>query len=219
MEVDQRVAEAEGLGHAHQGVVDGGVAVGVVLGHHVTGDAGDTTAPTYASFYPVSNAAGDHRDPDRTGQDVTSTLDRAGRVGTSTAGTTPGSRIAYYEKLTGHNIPEAFWTFLNASGPVQTSGVMAQQRLIDPWFYASGLPISDPYWAMATIAGKPSAVLVQAFERRVLTYVPSNPEGFRVQGWTATNGVLNTNATPGASAVSLGSKKRPSMSGTPSARK
>jgi flagellar hook protein FlgE len=24
-----------------------------------------------------------------------------------------------------------------------------------------------------------------------------NPEGFRVQGWTATNGVLNTNATPG----------------------
>src|SRR5438270_7349531 len=95
---------------------------------NVTGDAGDATAPTYASFASISNAAGDHRDPDRTGQDVTATLDRAGRVGQDAgkAGT-PGSRIAYYERLTGHNVPEAIWTFLNASGPVEVYGAMAQQ--------------------------------------------------------------------------------------------
>ena len=46
---------------------------------NVTGDAGDANAPTYASFATVSNAAGDHRDPDRTGQGVTATLDRSGR--------------------------------------------------------------------------------------------------------------------------------------------
>ena len=40
VEVDQWVAQAERLRHAHQRVVDGRVAVGVVLGHRVAGDAG-----------------------------------------------------------------------------------------------------------------------------------------------------------------------------------
>jgi len=40
VEVDQRVAQAEGLGHADQGVVDGLVAVRVVLAHDVAGDTG-----------------------------------------------------------------------------------------------------------------------------------------------------------------------------------
>ena len=149
---------------------------------NVTGDAGDTSAPTYASFAAVSNAGGDHRDPDRTGQDVTATLDRAGRVGEDMGrGGAPGSRIVYYEKLTGHNIPSAIWSFLNASGSVELNGRVVQQKLMEPWFYASGLPISDPYWAKAAIAGKPTDVLVQAYERRVLTYVPSNSEAFQVE--------------------------------------
>src|SRR5204862_33744 len=50
-----------------------------------------------------------------------------------------------------------------------------------PWYVTNGLPISDPYWAKASIAGKLTDVLVQAYERRVLTYVPSNPEGFKVE--------------------------------------
>ena len=39
VEVDQGMAQAERLGHAHQGVVDRRVAVGVVLGHDLAGDA------------------------------------------------------------------------------------------------------------------------------------------------------------------------------------
>ncbi len=38
--VHERVAQAEGLAHAHQGVVDRAVAVGVVLAHDVAGDPG-----------------------------------------------------------------------------------------------------------------------------------------------------------------------------------
>src|SRR5690606_27938414 len=38
--VHQRVAEAEVLRHAHHGVVDGRVAVGVVFPHHVADDTG-----------------------------------------------------------------------------------------------------------------------------------------------------------------------------------
>ena len=40
VEVHQRVAQGEGLGHAHEGVVDGAVAVGVEVAHDVAGDAG-----------------------------------------------------------------------------------------------------------------------------------------------------------------------------------
>ena len=51
------------------------------------------------------------------------------------------------------------------------------QPLIEPWFYASGYPISDAYWAQADVGGKVQDVLIQAFERRVLTYTPTNPAG------------------------------------------
>src|SRR5439155_6461007 len=66
-------------------------------------------------------------------------------------------------------------------GPVEVDGKVVQERLIQPWFYASGLPISDPYWAKINISGKLVAVMVQAYERRVLTYVPTNEWHFQVE--------------------------------------
>src|ERR1039457_952042 len=36
--IDQGVAHGEGLGHADQGIVDGGIAVRMVLAHHLAGD-------------------------------------------------------------------------------------------------------------------------------------------------------------------------------------
>src|SRR5207248_7514703 len=42
--------------------------------------------------------------------------------------------------------------------------------------------ISEPYWAKVKIANQPNVdVMIQAFERRVVTYVPSLPTGFQVQ--------------------------------------
>jgi hypothetical protein len=38
--VDQRVAQVPGLGHAHQGVIDGGVSVGMILLQHLSDDTG-----------------------------------------------------------------------------------------------------------------------------------------------------------------------------------
>jgi thermitase len=68
-------------------------------------------------------------------------------------------------------------------GPVLdgASNQIVNSRLSDPWFYATGLPISDPYWANVKIAGQKQDVLIQAFERRIVTYVPTAPEGFKVQ--------------------------------------
>jgi hypothetical protein len=148
----------------------------------MSGDSGDTTAPTYFAFQGVSNTqAGDHDAPNRTGQNATQTIDRNGTVGNDPSkATVKGVNFVHYENS--HNIPSIFWDFLNSSGPVyNTSGQIVNEQLINPWFYASGLPISEPYWAKATIRGASTDVLIQAYERRALTYVPTNTAGFQVE--------------------------------------
>jgi hypothetical protein len=47
--------------------------------------------------------------------------------------------------------------------------------------YVAGLPISEPYWIDATVGGQVKRVLVQLFERRVLTYTDSNADPFRIE--------------------------------------
>ena len=59
--VDQRVAHGEVLGHAHQGVVDGAVAVRVELAHHVADRAGGLAIARGRAdaelLHPVEDAA------------------------------------------------------------------------------------------------------------------------------------------------------------------
>ena len=88
----------------------------------------------------------------------------------------------HYVAETRHNIPGIFWAFLNQQGPIRLpDGTISTEQLTDPWFFATGLPISEAYWARAKIAGQQKDVLIQAFERRVLTYNPTNPAGFQVE--------------------------------------
>jgi hypothetical protein len=150
---------------------------------NVSGDADDTTAPTYQSFQSVANTSlGDHAAPSRTSQLATATLNRSGQVGDDSGKkTVPGIAFAYYEPTTKHNIPSVFWDFLNAKGPVVQNSQVVTAQVILPWFYASGFPISEPYWATVKVAGKPTAVLIQAYERRVLTYTPTNAAPFQVE--------------------------------------
>ncbi len=44
-----------------------------------------------------------------------------------------------------------------------------------------GLPITEAYWSRFTVAGVSREVLVQAFERRILTFTPSNPAQYQVE--------------------------------------
>jgi len=154
----------------------------------MSGDFGDTLAPTYFAFQKVS-VSGDridtHPSTDRTGQRVTQTIDRDGTTGNDASkGTVPGVDLVHFEAQTKHNIPSVFWAFLNSSGQVHadaTTHQLVTQQLITPWFFASGLPVSEAYWAKAKIGGQVKDVLIQAFERRALTYVPTNPVGFQVE--------------------------------------
>jgi molybdate transport system substrate-binding protein len=110
-------------------------------------------------------------------------VDRAGNVSADSGlGADPGAQISYYEPATRHNIPAAFWQYLNQTGPVDVNGKTVTAPINTPWYYASGYPITEPYWARVKIAGQANTpVLIQLYQRRVLTYVPSAAAGFKVQ--------------------------------------
>ncbi len=147
-------------------------------GEAVAGDpaVNNPNCTTYASFtYLTWTPAGD-----RTGQKVTATLARDGTVGDdgSKAGY-GGTEIAHFEPTTGHNVPKVLWDYMNASGLIYSGGYHNGQ-VVD-WLFAMGYPISEPYWARCTVGGVEKDVLVQLFERRVLTYTPSNSAGWQVE--------------------------------------
>jgi hypothetical protein len=148
-------------------------------------DADDANAPTYRSFGVVSNTwLGNHWADPQVGKFATLTITKDGTVGNdpSKAGV-PGVQIAYWDPTTHHNIPKVFGDFLNIVGPIYDGNTkrIVQGRLSEPWFYTTGLPISEAYWAKVKIGGVMKDVLIQVFERRVVTYVPTNPPGFQVE--------------------------------------
>lgn len=138
---------------------------------NVAGDADDSQGPTYASF-----AGRMARAENRVGQIATDTLARNGSIGTTAE--RPEAKLATYVPETGHNIPQVFWDFLNARGPV---GDGKQSGVLVDWVFAMGYPISEPYWTKVKVGGVERDVLVQAFQRRMLTYTPSNPDGWKVE--------------------------------------
>lgn len=145
----------------------------------VAGDADDATGPTYAAL--DKHTAGD---TDSVGILVAGSINRNGdiRYDVGDYGKRYQVSYAYYERTTNHNIAGPFWSFLNQTGLIGTGqGNLVNGRLFDPVFYATGLPITEAYWARVKVGGVTKDVLVQAFERRVLTFTPSNPPAFQVE--------------------------------------
>ena len=129
-------------------------------------------------------------------------------------------RIAYFEAATGHNIPDVFWDYLNQQAKIIQDGQSVSGPLFFPWMSVTGYPISEPYWSYVKVAGSYTDVLIQAYERRVLTYVPHLQAGFKVQmgnigqhyyDWRYLNAGGGVAGTPGRStptAVALPPKAR-----------
>ncbi len=141
-------------------------------------DLDDHAAPTYASFAAVVNKP----EGKLLGNVVNATIAQSGSTSSDSDYERYNVLQAYYEPTTQHNIPDLFWNFLNQSGPITENNQLVKARLNDPWFYATGYPISAAYWAKAIIGGQANTpVLIQAFERRVLTYVPSALTDYKVQ--------------------------------------
>jgi hypothetical protein len=145
----------------------------------VAGDLNNNAAPTYSSFSKLITLNNSNRATDLTGQSVNQGLSRDGTV--STLATAPEQiNLVNYVPETGHNIPDKFWTYLNSRGQVYQNGQYQDGPLMD-WVFVMGLPLSEPYWVKANVGGIERDVLVQVFERRILTYTPANDPAWQVE--------------------------------------
>jgi len=133
--------------------------------------------PTYATFQYLSWQRADSR----VGQAATAIIAKDGASWDDpTKAGYAGTAITYYEGTLGHNVPKVFWDYMNQSGLVYEGGSYRTGKVVD-WVFAFGYPISEPYWVRAMVAGVERDVLVQLFERRVLTYTPANAAGWQVE--------------------------------------
>lgn len=140
----------------------------------LVGDFKQDNPVTYATLAPLSSVwapegESDYEPPrfqNRTGETVTQMLTPDGEV-IPNAVPESGVTVASYDETLAHNIaaPFAEWA--------------SEQTL--PETYLLGLPITEPYWVEAPVAGEQTRVLIQAFERRFMTYTPENAEGWRTE--------------------------------------
>ena len=80
---------------------------------------------------------------------------------------------------TGHNVPSYFWQYMNRSDLFPAG-----------WLHDIGLPITEPIPAAVDkgriigtdiIRVTNAPIVIQAFQRTILTYDPNNPEGYLVE--------------------------------------
>jgi hypothetical protein len=145
---------------------------------NVAGDADDPAGPTYATFASLLAAP-----PAADGAALTWRLDRAGHVVDDPTLATQGATAAQRVSVPGleHQIASPFWTFMNASGVIYQGGDYVEAALFANPYYATGYPLTEAYWVTVRVAGVPRDVLTQCFERRCLTWTPSNPAGWQVE--------------------------------------
>ncbi|NJN18714.1 MAG: hypothetical protein HC822_21890 [Oscillochloris sp.] len=79
-------------------------------------------------------------------------------------------RAGSYDRQLGHNIAQVFADMLNQRDVVGGD-----------WRETVGLPLSEPYWVYTKVNGVERHILVQPFERRMLTYNPANPPDWQVE--------------------------------------
>ncbi len=125
----------------------------------VAGDP-DNTFPLYRD---LTNAALPPAPP--VGAPVRSVLNPDGSTASTAAGVADANAaIATTDTATGNALPRIFADFRAAVG-------------VDVIGYA----ISAPFYATVRVRGVPRLILIQAFERRVLTYNAANPPRFQVE--------------------------------------
>jgi len=144
---------------------------------------GNAIAPVYSSFKAVVTFnPGENTAPNRVNQIINQIINKAGEV--KPLDNPPAQVvIGSYEPLLGHNIPQVFLDFQNQNGLVWNGGnyIPAKVYTDNPTSNVFGYAIAEAFWAKAVVAGLEKDVLIQLYERRVLTYTPSNPAEFRVE--------------------------------------
>ncbi len=141
---------------------------------NVAGDPGDPL--TYAVLAGVRSHA-----PLAIGTTITQRINASGEVSDDSSLATYGVTATTLVDASGHTVASPFWDFMNATGTVYENGGTTNAPLFENPFYATGLPITEAYWADITLGGVQREMLLQCFERRCLTYTPGNPAEWQVE--------------------------------------
>ncbi|MBP1466570.1 hypothetical protein EYB53_012715 [Candidatus Chloroploca sp. M-50] len=163
-------------------MIDGRVQVGngafVALAPATIPVAGDPNAtfPTYADLQPYVRVQPRLGPGDTVAERLTPVGLRAAPEFANLAAARIDSAV-----VNGYGIPRAFWSYLNEGGVVYEKRRFVQVTPRFDWLYIAGYPLADAFWVRVPIAGVERDVMVQPFERRLLTYTPSNPPQFQVE--------------------------------------
>jgi hypothetical protein len=128
----------------------------------IAGDPGGSAA-TYAD---LSTKAAALLAPaqSKIGQLSNATIQASGDLGDIALPPIPQTTLTVYDGTTKHNVPDAFAQYRNRAG-----------------LASIGYAISEPFHATVKVADASRFVMVQVFERRVLTYTDTNPDPFKVE--------------------------------------
>ena len=172
----------------------------------IAGDP-DNPSPTYATLATkaVSLLAAAQS---KVGSHVTATISDKGDVTNGTPAAAPETTISAFDTDTKHNVPKVFADYRSKAG-LQTIG----------------LGISEPFRANVKVGGKATDVMIQVFERRVLTYTASNPDAFKVEmgnigahyyQWRYPKGAAPAAPPPASAAAPSGATTAPGVAGSKS---
>lgn len=143
----------------------------------------NSVAPTYASFSKVVTVSpGENVSANRVGQMVNQSISREGMVSTLTTLPDP-IKYSFYDPNLKHNIADVFYSFMYQKGRIWNGSayVMGNVYTDQPFSNVFGLPVSEAFWTRAVVSGVEKNVMVQLFERRVLTYTPTNSAPYKVE--------------------------------------
>jgi hypothetical protein len=152
----------------------------------IAGDNG-SDAPTYAALQGVASVGmpgkDNHATPIDTGAVMPALyIDKSGNVSTLGAGQDIPQPIhsAGYVQETGHNVADIFMSYFTSIGPVIENGSVVNAPLFN-WVSDFGFPVTEPFWTRIRVNGQDHTILVQAFQRRIVTYSPENADGWKVE--------------------------------------
>jgi len=201
-------------------VTNGLLATEIITGQIQTGDntfqaqappaiaiAGDptNTVPTYATLATkaVSLLA---TVQSKVGSNVTATISKTGDVTVGAPPVAPETTISVFDDTTKHNVPKVFADYRNKAG-----------------LLTIGLAKSEPFLAKVAVGGVQKDVMIQVFERRVLTYTASNPDAFKVEmgnigqhyyQWRYANTAASASPSASAPAAPSGTATAPGVAGS-----
>ncbi len=169
--------------------------------------AGDptNTVPTYATLATkaVSLLA---TVQSKVGSNVTATISKTGDVTVGAPPVAPETTISVFDDTTKHNVPKVFADYRNKAG-----------------LLTIGLAKSEPFLAKVAVGGVQKDVMIQVFERRVLTYTASNPDAFKVEmgnigqhyyQWRYPNTAASASPSASAPAAPSGTATAPGVAGS-----